>query len=196
MNIFFKNLKLKNLLIIILLVFLVIQFYRPEITYKPVTKEIHVPSDVRAILERSCFDCHSDQTDLKWFDQIAPAYWLVADHIKKGKEGLNFSDWDKLAPPAQNAKLWEAFNQINLNAMPLKSYEILHPEAKLSKKDISVLKEYVTSLAPKQKPDTAKTSAYNKQYQLVNKAHATITTPLPTAPMGLATSQITKTGSL
>ncbi|MFZ4928447.1 heme-binding domain-containing protein [Chryseobacterium sp. Mn2064] len=169
---FLKKLKGKNILVLVLIAFVGIQFYRPSITHEPVTGEIHVPSDVRAVLERSCFDCHSNQTNLKWFDQIAPAYWLVADHIKKGKEGLNFSEWDQLPTPAQNAKLWEAFNQIHLGAMPLKSYEMLHPEAKLSEKDINLLKKYVTSLAPKQKPDTAKISAYNKQYQQVNTMNA------------------------
>ncbi|WP_300691270.1 heme-binding domain-containing protein [Chryseobacterium sp.] len=168
MDRFFKKIKTKNILAFVLVAFIGIQFYRPEITHKPVTGDIHVPADVRAILQRSCFDCHSNQTDLKWFDQIAPAYWLVADHIKKGKEGLNFSEWDKLATPAQNAKLWEAFNQINLGAMPLKSYELLHPQAKLSEKDITVLKRYVSSLAPKQKPDTAKIAAYQKQSLQLN----------------------------
>ncbi|MHC6201528.1 heme-binding domain-containing protein [Elizabethkingia miricola] len=177
MKIFSKMLKTKNILAFILIVVIGIQFYRPRIIYKPITSEIHVPNDVKAVLERSCFDCHSNQTDLKWFDQIAPAYWLVVDHIKKGKKGLNFSEWDKLPPPVQNAKLWEAFNQIHLGAMPLKSYELLHPEAKLSEKDINLLKKYVASLAPKQKPDTAKVSAYNKQYQQMNTAPSTASLP-------------------
>ena len=187
MNRFWEKVKTKNILVIVLVIFIGIQFYRPEIKQKPITGEIHVPSDVRAILQRSCFDCHSNQTELKWFDQVAPAYWLVADHIKKGKEGLNFSEWDQRAPPAQNAKLWEAFNQINLKAMPLKSYELLHPEAKLSENDIRILKNYVTSLAPKQKPDTAKVSAYYKQLQQINTIHtAAPKASVPTALNGIS----------
>lgn len=186
MNRFFKKLKTKNILVIVLVIFIGIQFYRPGIKQEPITGEIQVPSDVKAILRRSCFDCHSNQTELKWFDQIAPASWLVADHIKKGKEGLNFSEWDKLTPPVQNAKLWESFNHIKLNSMPLKSYELVHPEARLSEKDIQILKKYVRSLAPKV-PDTAKATAYKKQLQQVSTIHTTESKLLfPTALNGIS----------
>ncbi len=161
-----KKQKIKYVLLILLVCFLLFQFYRPEIPYQPISKgDINVPEDVKSILKRSCYDCHSNQTELKWFDQAAPAYWLVEDHIKKGKAGLNFSEWDQLPVAAQKAKLWEAFNQIKLGAMPIKSYEMMHPESKLSSSDINILKNYISSLAPKQVPDTAKVAFFEKQYK-------------------------------
>ena len=70
--------KIKYVLLILLVCFLLFQFYRPEIPYQPISKgDINVPEDVKSILKRSCYDCHSNQTELKWFDQVAPAYWLV-----------------------------------------------------------------------------------------------------------------------
>jgi len=158
--------KVKSVLLAFLASFLLIQVYRPEIPYQPTSKgDIDVPKDVKAILKRSCYDCHSNQTNLKWFDQVAPAYWLVADHVRQGKAGLNFSEWDQLPVAAQKAKLWELFNQIKLGAMPIKSYELMHPNAKLSGKDIDVIKNYISSLAPKQAPDSAKIAVFEKQYK-------------------------------
>lgn len=179
--------KIKYILSILLICCLFIQFYRPEIPYQPVSQgDINVTNDVKSILKRSCYNCHSNQTDLKWFDQVAPAYWLVADHIKKGKAGLNFSEWDQLAPAAQKAKLWEVFNQIRLGAMPMKSYELTHPEAKLSGKDVAILKNYISSLAPKQVPDTAKVSTYEKQYKKWNPDKRTSGKDLPISLNGIA----------
>jgi hypothetical protein len=38
---------------------------------------VKVPLEVRHILEKDCYSCHSDQQRLSLFDQIVPAYWLA-----------------------------------------------------------------------------------------------------------------------
>lgn len=178
--------RIKRLLALFVIILLGMQLYRPEISYSPVIGDIDVPADVKSILINSCFDCHSNQTNLRWFDQIAPAYWVVSDHIKKGRAVLNFSEWDILPPAAQKAKLWEAFNHVNLGAMPLKSYEFMHPESKLSGKDIATLKNYISSLAPTQPPDEAKVKTYNEQYNNRAKVQDYIQIGLPTALNGIS----------
>src|ERR1700712_337643 len=112
--------------------FIAIQFIHPDIDNPPVTAEIKAPADVKAIIKRGCYDCHSNETNFRWFDKIAPVYWQVAGHVKEGREGLNFSTWGKMAPADQKAKLWEAINQIAAGAMPVKSYTLVHKLAKLS----------------------------------------------------------------
>lgn len=159
-----KIAKWKIILPVLLLLFLIIQAIRPEIKHPPVTKDIEAPADVKAILERACYDCHSNQTQLQWFDKLAPAYWSVARHIKDGRAGLNFSEWDKLAPAEQKAKLWESVNQVIAGAMPLKSYELVHRSAKLTANDVQVLKQYVGNTVVRPTEDTAKTNALDKQY--------------------------------
>ncbi|MBS1522475.1 MAG: heme-binding domain-containing protein [Bacteroidetes bacterium] len=149
---------------VLLVLFLIVQFIRPEITHPPVTRDIEVPAEVKAILVRTCYDCHSNQIQLRWFDKIAPMYWGVAQHIKEGREGLNFSEWDKLDPASRKAKLWEAVNQVIAGAMPLKDYEFVHRSAKISSGDLKVLKQYLNSMVVKPLEDTAKINALNKQY--------------------------------
>jgi len=69
-----------------------IQFLRPPITHPQVTADLTAPPEVKQILRTSCYDCHSNETRLAWFDEIVPAYWLVASDVKAGRRRLNFSD--------------------------------------------------------------------------------------------------------
>ncbi len=139
--------KKKRIIVIILLaaavLFTGMQFIRPDIPVKPVTGDLQAPAEVKAIFKRACYDCHSNETNLRWFDQVSPVYWWVAGHVKAGRAGLNFSEWDKLAPGDRKAKLWEAVNQIAAGAMPLKDYEFVHSESKVSAHDLTVLKNYM-----------------------------------------------------
>ncbi|WP_343694299.1 cytochrome P460 family protein [Flavobacterium sp.] len=138
-----------KIIAILLLAFIALQFWKPEeIKYTTPTKNLtNVPADVNTILRNSCFDCHSNTANLAWFDKITPANFLVASHIKDGRKALNFSNWDSLEKPKQNALLFYAFNKILSGEMPLKSYTALHPSAKLNDNAIAVLKNYITTRA-------------------------------------------------
>jgi hypothetical protein len=144
--------------------FIGIQFIRPAIPHPPVTGDFTPPPAVAAIFHRSCYDCHSNQTQLKWFDEVNPAYWMVARHVKEARAALNFSNWDSLAKPDQKSALYLSLNQILFKAMPLSAYTALHTDARLRDEDIKVLKDYVTGLTPSKTSDTARFSAGLKQY--------------------------------
>ncbi|HEY0174865.1 MAG TPA: heme-binding domain-containing protein [Pedobacter sp.] len=157
---------------------------RPQIVNPPVKGDLQAPEQVKNILKKACYDCHSNETDLRWYDQIAPAYWLVADHVKDGRKVLNFSNWKDLAVPDQKAKLWEAVNQIAEGAMPIKSYEMVHQSAKVSANDLAVSKNYLKSMVHNPPADTAKTNALAKQYAKWTTAAPQKSTP-PTALNGI-----------
>ncbi len=131
---------------LLLLCFLCIQFIRPELPKQPVTGDLQAPPEVKILLQRACYDCHSNETRLRWYDQLAPAYWRVAGHINDGRKALNFSNWDSLTTAQQKGKLFECFSQIENGAMPLPDYAFVHREARLSAEDINVLKSYLTGL--------------------------------------------------
>ena len=75
----------------LLVVFIALQFVRPGLTNPPVTAELNAPPEVKAILKNSCYNCHSNETKLPWFDQVAPAYWLLASDVKEARKHLDFS---------------------------------------------------------------------------------------------------------
>jgi len=170
--------------IIILVAFGAIQFIRPEIVSLPVTGDLKAPAQVKGILKRACYDCHSNETQLRWFDKISPIYWRVASHVNTGRTGLNFSEWNKLAPADQKAKLWEAVNQIAQGAMPLKDYELVHPSAKVSANDLAILKNYLAGMVKTKPSATSKINAGHGQYQSWRQGIAS-PTALPTALNGI-----------
>jgi mono/diheme cytochrome c family protein len=120
-----------------------LQLARPGIPMKPASAEVQAPPQVRQILNKSCYSCHSDERKLAWFDEIVPAYWLVRHDILTAREHLNFSTLGAKPTAAQKATLYEAVNMIQLKAMPLPQFVMLHPEAKVSQKELSALKAYL-----------------------------------------------------
>jgi hypothetical protein len=96
-----------------------LQVVRPNIPAKPATAEVDAPPQVRHILEKDCYSCHSDERRLAWFDQIVPGYWLVRHDVLTARERLNFSTLGSKSPAPQKAALYKAVNIIQLGAMPL-----------------------------------------------------------------------------
>lgn len=151
--------------LILLVIFLCVQAIRPQLTTPPVIAEIAVPDNVKNILIKSCYDCHSNQTNLRWYDEVVPAYWQVVKDVKEGRKVLNFSEWQKLPKPDQQAKLWEALNQVIAGAMPILAYTAVHPSTKLSEADIAVLKQFLLSKVKQANYNPATDSAANAQFQ-------------------------------
>lgn len=170
---------------VILLAFILLQAKKVKVVNPVVTGDFKAPAQVKAILKRACYDCHSNETNLRWYDKIAPVSWEVASHVKEGRRVLNFSNWDSLAPADQKAKLWESINQIIAGAMPLKSYATVHTGAKVSTADLTLLKQYLSAMVKVPVPDTAKTNALSKQYkqwQALSTAQSTSATSTPAQP--------------
>src|ERR1700733_7424839 len=141
-------------LVALCVVFVCLQFIRPELTNPPVTAELHAPREVREVLRSSCYSCHSNETKLPWFDKVVPAYWVVSSDVKEARRHLNFSEIGRLPAAQQKAFLFEAVNMIQMGAMPLPSYLKVHPSAAVSPEQLAVLRNYLSAPAPT--PDAAK----------------------------------------
>jgi hypothetical protein len=126
---------------------------------------VQVPAEVEQVLRRACFDCHSNETELSWFDKIQPVYSMVASHVKDGRAILNFSEWDKLAPGERKANLFFAVNTMILGEMPLSSYTTVHRNARLTDKDLDVLKNYLSGLSPRVVADSNAIHAAKAQFE-------------------------------
>jgi len=125
------------------LTFAAVQLIRPAIPHPPVTADLAAPPEIGQILRNSCYDCHSNETRLAWFDEIVPVYWLVAHDVQRGRSKLNFSEIGRLPATQQKAALYEAVNQIQFGAMPLPAYARLHRAALISAAQLSLLKSYL-----------------------------------------------------
>jgi hypothetical protein len=85
---------LKKLLAVIIITFIIIQFIRParntssQLLPTDVSKLLPIPDSVTAILQTACYDCHSNNTRYPWYMNVQPMAWLMAKHIREGKEEL------------------------------------------------------------------------------------------------------------
>lgn len=98
-------------------------------------------------LRKSCFDCHSSQTVYPWYSRVAPASWFLSGHIKEGREHLNFSEWETLSKRKKIKMLEETAEQVKSREMPLKSYLLVHWDARLNKEKSSSLAEWAENAA-------------------------------------------------
>ena len=123
-----------------------IQFIPVDRTNPPVETDVPATAEVRAVLRRSCYDCHSNETAWTWYSRIAPVSWLIARDVHEGRKQLNFSTWNRLTTAAQNKALHESWEKVAEGEMPLWFYLPMHPEARLSSQDRSALHAWSLSM--------------------------------------------------
>lgn len=162
------------------------QLVRPSFTNPPVTADLPAPPEVKAVLQRACYNCHSNETQLAWFDKIAPASWLVAGHIRDGRKVLNFSHWDSLAPAAQKGKLFEILNQMTFHTMAPASYTLLHPDARVTSQELAALKSYLNTLVDNRPADTNRINTAGRQYDQWLRPQTAAPRTIQPAPNGIA----------
>ena len=102
-------------------------------------KEIQAPKEIASLLKTSCYDCHSYQTTLPWYGNIAPVSWEVRSHIKDGRIWLNFQEWENYDEEKKQKIYKGIVKSINLR-MPMPMYLKMHEEAKLTAKQRKEIK--------------------------------------------------------
>lgn len=136
---------LKWTAIVLAVIFAALQFIRPARTNPPVDEsrtiaaQTHITPEVATILDRSCNDCHSNQTRWPWYSNVAPVSWFVINHVNEGRREMNLSDWAQYSKDDQQRYLKKMCREVEHGQMPLSSYLRLHGEAKLSHEDVRTL---------------------------------------------------------
>lgn len=116
----------------------VIQFFHPAKNISTATsandiERLYPLSDsVHNVLQRACYDCHSNNTKYPWYFNIQPVAWWMAHHVEDGKEELNFSEFGKYTLAKRAKKLKKSAREVEEGEMPLDSYTWIHKEAVLS----------------------------------------------------------------
>ncbi len=129
---------LKKVFIGLLVIFVIIQFFHPAknestaVTAEDITVLYPTPDSVQHILQKACYDCHSNNTRYPWYNNIQPVAWWMNHHINEGKRELNFSEFSKRTLPKQAKKLKKLAQAIQEGWMPLNSYTWIHKDAILT----------------------------------------------------------------
>jgi hypothetical protein len=129
-------------LIILAAILVLIQFVPVSRDNPPVVSDFDDPVLVKQILNRSCYDCHSNETSWPWYSSIAPISWLVASDVNEAREHLNFSEWGSLQTDDQLLARKKIWKEIEKGQMPLGNYLLMHGDAKLSESDKSVIQRW------------------------------------------------------
>ncbi len=91
------------------------------------------------LLQRACQNCHSQDTEWPLYSKLAPVSWMIRKDVSEGRKFLNFSQWSDYGANGQSQLLALSADQIRSGAMPPQRYLILHPEAKLSDSEKTIL---------------------------------------------------------
>jgi hypothetical protein len=138
------NMKIIKLIAVLTIVALVVmQFFRVDQSNPPVTGDLSAPPEIKAILKRACYDCHSNETRWPWYTHFAPASWLMAYDVHEGCNSLNYSNWGKLDEGIRSRLLRLTQRDVNSGRMPPWFYVYpLHLEARLSAGERSRLSDW------------------------------------------------------
>jgi Haem-binding domain len=112
-----------------------IQLVPVERANPPLESDVAAPDEVKRILRRACYDCHSNETRWPWYARVAPVSWLISHDVKEGRQELNFSVWNQFTGGRRARKFKEIVDQVEQEKMPQWYYVLLHSDAKLSPAD-------------------------------------------------------------
>jgi len=99
----------------------------------PVIRAAPWPDEASEQIARtSCYSCHSNETEWPIYSYVAPMSWMVRYDVERGRDELNFSDWD-----AGDAD--DAIEMIEEGNMPLDRYVLIHRDARLDDTESATL---------------------------------------------------------
>ena len=128
----------RKIMLVLLAVLVIIQFIHPKknkaerVQPNYIGNTFAIPADVKTILAKACYDCHSNNTRYPWYANLQPLHWWLEKHIKNGKKEINFDDYTNKSLRYQYHKMEEVIEQVKEGEMPLNSYTWIHKDAKLT----------------------------------------------------------------
>jgi hypothetical protein len=114
----------------------------PVVSQHSIESAVDVPAPVRAVIRRSCYDCHSYQTRWPWYARVPPMSGMVRSDVQRARKALNFSEWTTGAgstPGRAAGMLAAACAAVQGGIMPKSRYLYLHPDARLSPHEVELI---------------------------------------------------------
>ena len=104
-----------------------------------------MPANVAAVLQRSCQDCHSNETHWPWYSYVAPTSWIVASDVHKARRQMNFSEWAGYSEKKREERLNGICEQVVNGDMPEGKYALIHRRAHVSQDESAAICRWVES---------------------------------------------------
>lgn len=133
-----RSFRTKHILLAVILVLVTAQLIplsreNPPVTLAQTIYSVHpMPATVHSILERSCNDCHSNETRWPWYSHVAPVSWLVVHDVQAGRRHINFSQWAAYPDKKKVDRLEQICDQVTNGDMPDGWYAFVHRNSRLT----------------------------------------------------------------
>jgi len=133
--------RLKQGALALVIVVAAAQFVRPDRSNPPIDARLTLEaqpgtaSELAALVNRSCRDCHTNATVWPKVAGVAPLSWLMASGVTQGRKAVNFSEWASYSPSQQRMLLAASCDDVRSERMP-SVYTLVRPETKLSARDV------------------------------------------------------------
>lgn len=138
--------RIKIALGVLVAIFVIMQVIPLKRDNPPVTEWVPADAEAEMILKRACYDCHSNASIWPWYSKVAPVSFLIARDVNKGRDHLNFSEWDNYDSFDILDISQEIEEEVSEANMPFPPYLIMHPEAKLTDDERSLLIDWARRL--------------------------------------------------
>ncbi len=122
---------LKTIVLVLVVVLLLAQLIRIDKSNPPVRSDL-ANGSAKPILQRACYNCHSNETVWPWYSNFAPVSWLVGRDVKEGRSHVNFSEWGTYDSGTRSHKLRAIEEEIRGGDMPPWYYSLVHSASRLS----------------------------------------------------------------
>jgi hypothetical protein len=121
---------LKIIILPLVVVLLLAQLIRIDKSNPPVRLAL-ASGSAKPVLQRVCYNCHSNETTWPWYSSIAPASWLVGRDVREGRSHLNFSEWGAYDSGMRSHKLRGIAEEVKSGDMPPWYYSFVHRDSRL-----------------------------------------------------------------
>ena len=115
----------------------------PEATVPIATNTVTNDLQVNAILEKSCYQCHSTGGKAPWYAAVSPTY--LAANSARGV--LNFSDWQTYDAQKKSEALKTIEASVSGGSMPPGDYTALDHSARLTDDEKQALVKWASQPA-------------------------------------------------
>lgn len=139
---------LKWIAVVIAVIFIGLQFTTPRHTNPSVdaaqtlAATTAVPPEISAVFARSCNDCHSNETNWRWYTYVAPVSWFTVGHVNDGRKEFNLSEWGRYGTRMKETRLKAICAEARGGTMPIASYTFVHRDTKLSPDEVTKICEW------------------------------------------------------